>query len=194
VTERARRPGGRSARVRRDVLASTTAILIEEGLDATTIAAVAERSGVHHTSIYRRWGDRAALIREALLDAVDSAVPVQDTGNLYDELTHMLDDVLALYQSPLGQVLMDAIRSNDPALAELGSTYLGARVEHCAAIAERAKARGELPTTADPRLVFELLMGPFLARGLLSDDIKSLDSATVVRAVLKGVTSHPATV
>lgn len=194
MTEPARRPGGRSARVRRDVLAAATAILLEEGLDATTITAVADRSGVHHTSIYRRWGDRAALIRDALLDAVDTAVPVRDTGHLHDELTHMLDDVLALYQSPLGQVLMDAIRSSDPALAELGSTYLGARVQHCAAIAERAKARGELPRTADHRLVFELLMGPFLARALLSDDIKSLNSRTVVRAVLNGVTSHPATI
>jgi hypothetical protein len=89
---------------------------------------------------------------------------------------------------------MDAIRSADPALAELGSTYLRARVERCAAITKRAKARGELSRTADHRLVFELLMGPFLARALISDDIKSLDSRKIVRAVLNGVTSRRATV
>ncbi|MEZ0050243.1 AcrR family transcriptional regulator [Mycobacterium sp. MAA66] len=188
-----RRAGGRSARVRSDVLAATTAILLEEGIDSATITAIAERSGVHHTSIYRRWGDRGTLICEALLDAVDTAVPVPHTGDLHDELTQMLDDVLALYQSPLGTALMGAIRSSDPALAQLGGVYFSARLEHCASIAERAKDRGELPATADYRLIFELLMGPFLARALLSSkDIKTLDSAAIVHAVLQGVTTATA--
>jgi AcrR family transcriptional regulator len=194
MAEPARRTGGRSARVRYDVLEAATAILLEEGLDAATVAAVAERSGVHHTSIYRRWGDRAALICDALLDAVDTAVPVRDIGDLRNELAHMLDDVLALYQSPLGKVLLDAIRSSDPSLTRLGGAYFGARLEHCASIAEHAMARGELPNTADYRLIFELLMGPFLARALLrSEDIKSLDSTAIVEAVLNGVTSATTT-
>ncbi len=189
----ARRTGGRSARVRRDVLEAATEILLEEGLDAATITAVAERSGVHHTSIYRRWGDRSALIRDALLDAVDTAVPVRDTGNLQEELTHMLEDVLALYQSPLGPVLVDAMRSNDPALEELRRNYLGARLEHCAALAERAKKSGEVPESMDYRLVFELLMGPILARAFFSrDGVTTLDPGAVVRTVLNGAT-HPDT-
>jgi AcrR family transcriptional regulator len=191
MADPARRTGGRSARVRRDVLKAATEILLEEGLDATTVTAVAERSGVHHTSIYRRWGDRAALIRDALLDAVDTAVPVRDTGSLHDELTHMLEDVLALYQSPLGPVLVDAMRSNDPALEELRRNYFGARLEHCAALAERAKKRGEVPDSMDYRLVFELLMGPILARALFSSEgVKTLDPGTIVRTVLNGA-AHP---
>jgi AcrR family transcriptional regulator len=191
MADPARRTGGRSARVRRDVLKAATEILLEEGLDATTVTAVAERSGVHHTSIYRRWGDRAALIRDALLDAVDTAVPIRDTGNLHDELTHMLEDVLALYQSPLGPVLVDAMRSNDPALEELRRNYFGARLEHCAALAERAKKRGEVPDSMDYRLVFELLMGPILARALFSSEgVKTLDPGTIVRTVLNGA-AHP---
>jgi AcrR family transcriptional regulator len=189
----ARRTGGRSARVRRDVLDAATAILLEEGLDATTVTAVAERSGVHHTSIYRRWGDRAALVRDALLDAVDTAVPIRDAGNLYDELTGMLDDVLALYQSPLGPVLLDAMRSSDPALEELRRTYFGARLEQCASIAERARRRREVSEDVDFRLVFELLMGPILARALFSGDgVKTLNSGTIVRAVLDGVAQNAA--
>jgi AcrR family transcriptional regulator len=194
MAEPARRTGGRSARIRHDVLEATTAILLEEGLEAATITAVAERSGVHHTSIYRRWGDRAALICDALLDAVDTAVPVRGAGDLRDELTLMLDDVLALYQSPLGRVLLDAIRSSDPSLTRLGGAYFGARMQHCASIAEHAKARGELPKTADYRLIFELLMGPFLARALLrGEDTGSLDSTAIVDAVLHGVASATTT-
>jgi AcrR family transcriptional regulator len=188
MAERSSRPGGRSARVRHEVLAATTAILLEEGLEAATITAIAERAGVHHTSIYRRWGDRAALVREALLGAVDTAVPVRDTGNLHVELTHMLDDVVELYRSPLGPVLLDVIRSRDPSLAELQRTYFGERLAHCAKVIERAKARGELPQAVDYRLVFELLLGPLLGHALLSgDSIQSLDPNIIVRAVLNGV-------
>jgi AcrR family transcriptional regulator len=182
-----RRTGGRSARVRTAVLAAATEILLEEGLDAATVTAVAERSGVHHTSIYRRWGNRSALIRDALLDAVDTAVPLRDTGNLHDELTHMLEDVLELYQSPLGPILVDAMRSSDPALEGLRRNYFGARLDHCAALAERAKQRGEVPESMDHRLVFELLMGPILARALFSrEDVRALDPSAVVRTVLNG--------
>jgi AcrR family transcriptional regulator len=188
MAEPARRPGGRSARVRREVLAATEAILLEQGLEAATVTAIAERAGVHHTSIYRRWGDRAALVREALLAAVDTAVPVRDTGNLYDELVHMLDDVLELYQSPLGPVLLDLIRSHDPSLADLQVTYLNERLKHCADVIQRAKERGELPRTVEYRLVFELLLGPVLVNALLTvDGVKSLDSKAIVRAVLDGV-------
>lgn len=188
MSDRPRRTGGRSARVRQVVLAATTAILLEEGLEAATITAIAERSGVHHTSIYRRWGDRAALVKEALLEAVDTAVPVRETGNLHVELTDMLDDVFKLYRSPLGAVLLDAVRSRDPSLAELRRTYFDERLAHCAKVIERAKDRGELPESVDHRLVFEVLLGPVLGHALLSgDSIDSLDPGTVVRAVLNGV-------
>src|ERR1700738_2851952 len=107
MTGTTQRPGGRSARVRREVLAATLDLLLEEGLDATTIPAIAQRSGVHHTSIYRRWKDRTALIREAALSAVDAAAPVPDTGNLRSDLIAGLDEVRNLLNSQLGTVLLD---------------------------------------------------------------------------------------
>jgi AcrR family transcriptional regulator len=183
-----RRPGGRSARVRSDVVAATTDLLLEGGLEATTIVAIAERSGVHHTSIYRRWGDRSTLIREALLGAMDTAVPVRNTGDLHDELTHMLEDVVSLYQSPLGAVVLDLVRSQDPSLLDLQRSYLGVRLAHCAEVIDRAKRRKEVPEATDYRLVFELLMGPILSRALLSaEGVGALDASEIVRLVLDGV-------
>jgi AcrR family transcriptional regulator len=188
MTGTTQRPGGRSARVRREVLAATLDLLLEEGLDATTIPAIAERSGVHHTSIYRRWKDRAALIREAALSAVDTAAPVPDTGNLRSDLIAGLDDVRQLLSSPLGTVLLDVARSRDDDLDELRQTYWRARLDQCSAIVERAVARGELPAGTDHRLVFELLIGPVHARILLSpDSLEDVETTTIVDAVLNGV-------
>jgi AcrR family transcriptional regulator len=188
MTATAQRPGGRSARVRREVLAATLRVLLEEGLDAATIPAIAERSGVHHTSIYRRWKDRGALIREAALSAVDAAAPVPDTGSLRSDLIAGLDEVRNLLSSPLGAVLLDAARSRDDDLDELRRTYWDARLDHCAVIVDRAVARGELPAGTDHRLVFELLIGPIHARILLSPDtLNDVETATIVDAVLNGV-------
>src|ERR1700757_2562979 len=188
MTATAQRPGGRSARVRREVLAATLQILLEEGLAATTIPAIAERSGVHHTSIYRRWNDRTALIREAALSAVDAEATVPDTGNLRSDLIAGLDEVRKLLISPLGTVLLDAARSRDDDLNELRRTYWDARLDHCSVIVERAVARGELPAGTDHRLVFELLIGPIHARMLLSPDpLDDVSTTTIVAAVLNGV-------
>jgi AcrR family transcriptional regulator len=174
--------------VRRDVLAATLHILLEQGLDAATIPAIAERAGVHHTSIYRRWNDRGALIREAALSAVDAAAPVPDTGNLRSDLIAGLDEVRKLLSSPLGAVLLDVARSRDDELDELRRTYWGARLDHCAAIVERAVARGEIAPATDHRLLFELLIGPIHARTLLSPDtLDDVKTATIVDAVLNGV-------
>jgi AcrR family transcriptional regulator len=192
VTATTQRPGGRSARVHREVLAATLDILLEEGLDAATIPAIAQRSGVHHTSIYRRWKDRTALIREAALSAVDAAAPVPDTGNLRSDLIAGLDEVRNLLNSQLGTLLLDVARSRGDDLDALRHTYWGARLDHCSAIVERAISRGELPAGTDHRLVFELLIGPIHARMLLSPDtLDEVKTTTIVDAVLNGVaTAH----
>ena len=185
--ETTQRPGGRSARVRQQVLEATAQLLVERGLDAATIPAIAERSGVHHTSIYRRWHDRAALIKDAVLDTVDASVPIVDTGEIRDDLIEMLDGVHALLTSPFGAVLLDLVRSRDESLAELRHTYWNARLDHCAAVIERAIARGELPPGSDHRLIFELLVGPLHGRVLLGGGGEVVIDV-IVDAVLFGVT------
>lgn len=189
-----RRPGGRSLRVRRAVLDATMQVLVEDGVDAATIPAIAERAGVHHTSIYRGWPNRGALIQEAIVGAVDTATPVPDTGGIRTDLIQALIEVRRLLQSPLGAVLLDLARSRDETLAALQRTYWDARLDRGSVIVERAVARGELPAATDHRLVFELLVGPLHARTLLSrGNLDSIRVDVVVDVLLDGITNRPAT-
>lgn len=55
-----RRPGGRSARIRTQMLDAVRAELGEHGYDGLSMDAVAARAGVHRTTVYRRWGTSAA--------------------------------------------------------------------------------------------------------------------------------------
>jgi AcrR family transcriptional regulator len=194
VGDTTRRPGGRSSRVRRAVLDATMQLLVEDGPDAATIPAIAERSGVYHTSIYRRWKNRGAVIHEAILDAVDTVTPVPDTGGIRTDLIEVLNEVRRLLQSPLGAVLLDLARSRDESLAELQQTYWDGRLDRGSVIVERAMVRGELPAATDHRLVFELLVGPLHARTLLSrGHLDSIRVEVIVDVVLDGITNRPAT-
>ena len=192
VKEPARRPGGRTARVRAQVMTATIDILLEEGLDGATVPAIAERSGVSHVSIYRKWKDRGSLIREALLAAIDTAVVVPDTGKLKDDLTSMLTKVVAVHQTPLGRVLLDVARTSDPALTELHHSLWRTRRDFCATIIERAIARGELDEGTDHRLIYEFMLGPILSRGLLGDEgLDTLEPEPIVDMILHGVLPAP---
>src|SRR2546430_13949404 len=101
-----RRTGGRSARVRAAVLTATVDALTEGGVDALNVAAIAERAGVHETSIYRRWGSPSALALDALLTTVGTQIRTPDTGTLRGDLVALLRDVATFVASPLGAELV----------------------------------------------------------------------------------------
>src|SRR5438445_13559594 len=77
-----RRPGGRSARVRQAVLDAAFAELGEKGYGGLSIEAVAQRSGVAKTTVYRRWPTRDELVDDALDSRSDRYEPVQDQVSL----------------------------------------------------------------------------------------------------------------
>ncbi|MFE7396817.1 TetR/AcrR family transcriptional regulator, partial [Streptomyces sp. NPDC057557] len=57
-----RRPGGRTARIRKQVLDAVLSELGEHGYDGLTTDTVAARAGVHRTTVYRRWGDVGGFV------------------------------------------------------------------------------------------------------------------------------------
>src|SRR5690606_2018959 len=60
-----RRPGGRTERVR-EMVATTVLDLIKNGNIDFSYNDVAEISGIHKTTLYRRWPQRIDLVKEAL--------------------------------------------------------------------------------------------------------------------------------
>src|SRR5262249_1063329 len=85
-----KRLGGRSARVRSSVLQAAFTVLMKKGIDAFSIAEVAEKAGVHETSIYRRWGTKHALARDACLHRAEVSLAIPDTGSLRSDLVALL--------------------------------------------------------------------------------------------------------
>ncbi|MDK1476950.1 TetR/AcrR family transcriptional regulator [Streptomyces sp. 549] len=157
-----RRTGGRSARVRAQVLEATGALLLETGYDALTIDAVAERAGVHRTTVYRRWGDIGPLLADVLDAASDDTWTPPDTGSLEDDLTALNEEVYAAVAGggpTLTTALIAAAFRSAEAAAAL-SRFWEARYARCAVIVTRAVARGELPGRTDSRALLVAATAP----------------------------------
>lgn len=160
-----RRPGGRSARVVASVLAATIDVLIDRGYQGLSIYEIAERSGVHETSIYRRWGTKAALVTDTVIRTAAENTSI-DTGSFHGDMHALLRRVIGWLNTPLGKAVSQVVASQDPNLLALRQQYWNSRLNNVSEILERAIARGEVPKSLDPRLVMEICAGPTMLHGI----------------------------
>jgi AcrR family transcriptional regulator len=181
------------------VLATTYALLSEQGLAGVTVDAVARRSGVAKTTIYRHWPSREAL----LLDACAQMGPhfdVPDAGSLPKDLRALAERVVEqLLSGPYAAILlslMDAAERN-PDLAALLAAAQSKLVEAIRTVLARARGRGELPRVPDASDVAALIVGPLLYRRLFSHEQLSerffrlvIDSAVRAAAGLTQAAPH----
>ena len=158
------------------ILSATLDLLDEVGFADLTIEAVAARSGAAKTAVYRRWPSKVPLVVEALIRSRPE-LPVPDTGglrtdlialwhNLYTGAQRSVERLLPLVASYLGP------GDNDLAVL-MRERYFEPRLQASSVIVQRAAARGEIRSDADPELAFDLLFGPLAyryVRGLPPDD------------------------
>jgi AcrR family transcriptional regulator len=169
--------------VRQSVLEATYRLLLSEGFAGLSIPAVADAAGVHETSIYRRWGEKASLVVDACLARATAAITTPDTGRLRDDLRQLASQVAALLSSHEGQALVQATlhTRDEPAKRAAQRRFWAERLEQAEPLFARASARGELRIGFDARLGVELLIGPLYFRALVSGE--PLNDAYVDRIV-----------
>jgi AcrR family transcriptional regulator len=148
------------------VLAATVDVLTDRGYRGFSISEVALRSGVHETSIYRRWPTKAQLVTEAIVRHTAQSSPPPDTGSLREDLYTILRSVIDRLRTPLGQAVSQLVVSQDADLADLRREYWNSRLEGMRQVVIRARARGEVPTSLDPRLVLEMSSGSIMLRSI----------------------------
>jgi AcrR family transcriptional regulator len=88
----------RSPQAHEKVLRATLALFVKRGIEATSMDAVAKKSGVSKATIYKHWKDKDALALEALslMLGLDEEPPKFDSGNLRQDLV----DALTYQPSP----------------------------------------------------------------------------------------------
>jgi AcrR family transcriptional regulator len=183
-----RRPGGRSARVRRAVLAATIEELAEVGYGAFGFDGVARRAGVHRTTLYRRWRSREDLLVDAIAEYAQVAVPIPDTGSVRDDLLRYATSIVRSVAQPTIRAVVAAYvaeADHNPELAEAVRRYWADRRRLARAMVDRAIERGELPASADADRVFDHVLGPIYLRLLVTrEPLAEAELARIVDSAL----------
>lgn len=177
------RPGGRTARTRAAVRDAVLTGLAEYGYPGLTVEYVAERSGVHRTTLYRRWGGVEELVADALdLAGEDSWTP-PDTGSLEGDLRALAHEVVDTFADTAAAAaptaFVAAAFQSERAAGALRAFY-AERFSRCEAILARAVARGEVPEGSDAAAVARAVSAPLFFRALVTRE--PLDSAEADQA------------
>lgn len=175
----------RVLRSRATVIAATLNLLTERGIAATTIEAVAERSGVAKTTIYRHWADQPALVLDAFASTLREP-PDPDTGTLRGDLHALTGGLAAALRTGPAAGLMPALidaAERDPAFAALHRQEATRRHRVVRAVIARGIARGEMPPNTDPDDVLDLLVGPIFYRRWVSAGTGTDDTTFAERVV-----------
>lgn len=174
-----RRPQGRAERVRQQVHGAVIDLLKEVAADDITIALIAERSGVHQATIYRRWGTVPVLLQDVVEPGPARTSPLPDTGSLRGDLEAYAAGVAGSLSGPVGVLMLRAAVSNLIPDQERGpSVVLTERRTQLEQMLDRAGTRGESPPTVDELL--ELVVAPLYFRALFGPTPSAQDARRLV--------------
>jgi AcrR family transcriptional regulator len=165
TTSRPGRP--RSERARLAILEAAAALLMEGGLAAATIEAIAARAGVSKVTIYKWWPTRGAVAVDAYFHRSAPTNTIEDTGDLARDLTTQLAKIIDAFRGRPGVVMAELIgqAQTDPTLAEtLRSRWLKPRRDETAAVLQRAIDRAEIRPDIDIAALMDQLFAPIYYR------------------------------
>jgi AcrR family transcriptional regulator len=169
-------------------LQAATELLLCEGVGGVTIEAVAARSGVAKTTIYRQWDDRDELVVEAIGALSGETMCYPLTASLRSDLIDGLSQLVsALKKAPWGRIvpmMLDAAERDDH-FAALTKTFINNRRRPLRERLELARRNGEFAPDTDIDLLAGLFVGPlFYRRYITRQPISAGFAERVVDAVL----------
>ncbi len=157
----------KSASAHRKVLDAALSLFAERGIDASSMDAIAESSGVSKATIYKHWPDKDALALEALgeLFGIFEEAPVFDCGDLRQDFVDAL-----VYQPAGSQELKNRLMPHVMAYAashqQFGEQWRERVMERpqlrLKALLKRGITQGRLRSPIDPNTALAQLLGPML--------------------------------
>lgn len=169
------------------MLAAAFDELAENGAAGATVAGVARRSGVHETTIYRRWVTKDKLFVEAMLNRSAEEIPAPDTGSIRGDLLAVVRAVIAYVTSPVGLAALHLASLTVDDQHDARRAFWAGRLNALRPVVERGISRGELRPNTDAGLLLETLIAPLHGRLLLTGEpIDAQLAERIVDLVLDG--------
>ncbi|WP_086886007.1 MULTISPECIES: TetR-like C-terminal domain-containing protein [Streptomyces violaceusniger group] len=163
------RPGGRTARTRAAVLAAAYEELDRDSFAALTLDRLAQRSGVHVSTIRRRWRTVEGVVVDLLAER-SSTLPTPDTGDFRRDLMELTQAIADFNNALRNRNVMQgliAAAAHDTRVEEILRNAFVRRTEEVTLIVRNAVERGDIPEGTDGREVIASLGAPLYYRVLI---------------------------
>lgn len=182
-----------SEEARAKAIDAATALLAEDGIDGFSVDAVARRSGVAKSTLYRHWASANELLVHAL-DCHVEQIPTPDTGSLQTDLETLFQTIRTVLRPEDNRhLLLDtlAAAARDPELARVEQAMFHERMRPIRDIVERAVQRAEIPPI-DFELASMFIHGPIMARILMvGGPLRAEDINDLVPLLVRGLGGQP---
>lgn len=168
------RRGRPRAREADEKIASVTLELLHEhGPEAVNVAAVAARSGIARTTIYRRYRDREDLLRAALRPVTASGEPPAG-ATVHEKFLWVLTRTQEVLSDSIGLGGVAAlVAERDPEFSAALRSSLRSALEPVRREITDDVDRGELGTHVDADIVLNLVLGAYLAEVLRYGSVRA---------------------
>ena len=163
----------RGAELDAAIRAAVLRILADQGPAGVTMEAVAAAAATSKPVLYRRWPDRAHLLRDTLMGIATTAIPHQDTGSYRTDMLAVLRGWAGLFTGPDAGLLRAAVAAaaHDPELtAAFQQDVLGWRKKEMAALLRRGIERGDVRADVPVEIARELGQSVLWHRLLITGD------------------------
>lgn len=158
----------RSSAAEKAVLDAAYDLLQREGLEATTVEAIASQAKVSKATIYKWWPNRASVIMSAFLREARGALPYPEELELED-IVERLHTMAMEFHGGMGRMICALIAEgqSDPEIAQaFREGYIFARRDQGIKLVQRAIEK-KLIREADPNAILDLLYAPLYFRLLV---------------------------
>jgi AcrR family transcriptional regulator len=163
----------RSTRAHQKVLDAALKLFAADGIDATSMDAIAAASGVSKATIYKHWRDKEALCLEVLatLHGLDEP-PVTKTGDSRTDMIAVLSRRPEAHRSDLHGRLMPHLMAYAARNPEFGKAWRASMMRpartRLTQLLRRAMAEGVFPADLNLDVSVALLMGPMIYRHVMA--------------------------
>jgi len=168
----------RSIEAHDKVLNAALGLFAERGIEATSMDAIAQASGVSKATIYNHWVDKEALLLEVMLmvNGLDREPEDVDSGDLQRDLTTVLTRKPPDKFDDARNRMMPTLIAYSAVHPEFGKAWRHRVMEpprQCLKrVLRRGISRGVLPENLDLEAAMALLLGPMLYAHVFHKDQK----------------------
>ncbi|MGI4801115.1 MAG: TetR/AcrR family transcriptional regulator [Janthinobacterium lividum] len=179
----------RSDTARQAVLDAAYDVLVERGISGFSVEAVATRSGVARTTIYRSWSSKGLLAVESLLAAFQLELAYAETGDTVADFRNLLASLVLVLSGPTGRIAASVLAEaqSDPktrqAFLDKFSMPLRQQSGH---ILSRGIASGVFRRDLNVTVVLDATVGGAYLRLLMGQPLDAAWACALADTVLQG--------